>query len=246
MAEKNAVAESDKTFKGSINPDVNSVEDGGGNVLSSHKLREAPYSVKKAYLEVDGKYFFMERPEHLAFEDRGTRIKTNSNNAKVAGSMLDVAQAKGWTDIKVKGQETFRREAWLQATARGMEVKGYRPRSEDLARLRKMTREMPQNANNVYREEMEADDKARALNESKNLAELVREHPDLLREAAVITAGEKFSNRFTREEDRQRFVDRVRERVAAAYSMKQEAPSIYIKEERIINRQQEVEIETDR
>lgn len=246
MADKTAVAESDKTFKGSINPDVNSVEDGSGNILSSHKLREAPSSVKKAYLEVDGKYFFMERPEHLAFEDRGTRIKTNLNNAKVAGSMLDVAQAKGWTDIKVKGKETFRREAWLQATARGMEVTGYRPRSEDLARLRKMTLDMPQNGNDVTRGETEADDKVRALNERQNLAELIREHPDLLREAAVITVGEKFSHRFSREEDRQRFVERVRERVVAAFSMKQEAPSIYIKEERTINRQQEVEIETDR
>ncbi|MDD3293122.1 MAG: hypothetical protein PHG20_00340 [Geobacteraceae bacterium] len=246
MADRNAVAEPDETVKGIINPVVNSVEDGSGNVLKSHKLREAPPIVKKSYLEVDGKYYFMERPDHLAFEDRGNRIRTDLNNAKIAGSMLDIAQAKGWTDIKVKGKETFRREAWLQATARGMEVKGYRPRSEDLARLRKMTLEMPQNGNDVIREEMEANDKARALNETRNLTELVREHPDLLREAAVITVGEKFSNRFTREEDRQRFVDRVRERVAIDYNMKREASPIYIKEERTIHRQQEVEIETDR
>ncbi|MDR0576325.1 MAG: hypothetical protein LBI87_02010 [Candidatus Accumulibacter sp.] len=33
-------------------------------------------------------------------------------------SMIILAEAKGWFDIKVKGSEDFKREAWMEAAAR--------------------------------------------------------------------------------------------------------------------------------
>jgi hypothetical protein len=49
--------------------------------------------------------------------------------------MLDVAQHKGWERVNLAGSETFRRLAWLEARARGLETIGYVPSREDRQRL---------------------------------------------------------------------------------------------------------------
>ena len=87
------------------------------------------------YLIANDKYFFRDREQILAFEDGGKRIATVHDAPEVAHSMIDLAQAKGWTGIKLKGSDEFKREAWLAATLRGMEVRGYRPKENDKARL---------------------------------------------------------------------------------------------------------------
>jgi hypothetical protein len=45
--------------------------------------------------------------------------------------MLKVAQHRGWSRLKVEGEEGFRREVWVQTRAMGLEVQGYRPRDRD-------------------------------------------------------------------------------------------------------------------
>ncbi len=97
-----------------------------------------PEKVAKSYVEVEGKYYFVGKPESLAFVDKGARLQTRLSNSQVAGSMVDIAEARGWTELQVKGTRDFRREAWLEAAARGLTVRGYKPREEDLARLKKM------------------------------------------------------------------------------------------------------------
>ena len=86
-----------------------------------------PDRVAKSYIEVEGKYYFQNRPDSLAFVDKGAKLQTKLSNSQVAGSMIDIAEARGWTEIQVKGTEDFRREAWLQATARGgLTAHGYK------------------------------------------------------------------------------------------------------------------------
>lgn len=104
-----------------------------------------PDRVAKNYVEIDGKYYFGNRPDSLAFVDKGARLQTKLNNAQVAGSMVDIAEARGWTEIQVKGTADFRRDAWLEASARGLTVQGYKPKEEDLARLKKLTAERQYN-----------------------------------------------------------------------------------------------------
>lgn len=104
-----------------------------------------PEKVAKSYVEVEGKYYFAGRPDSLAFVDKGARLQTKLSNAQVAGSMVDIAESRGWTEIQVKGTQDFRREAWLEAASRGLEVRGYKPREEDLARLKKLATERQPN-----------------------------------------------------------------------------------------------------
>lgn len=104
-----------------------------------------PDRVTKNYVEINGKYYFGNRPDSLAFVDKGNRLQTKLSNAKVASSMVDIAEARGWTEIQVKGTADFRRDAWLEASARGLTVQGYKPKEEDLARLKKLIDERQSN-----------------------------------------------------------------------------------------------------
>jgi putative DNA primase/helicase len=300
----------------------------------------------KSYIEIEGKYYFAGRADSLAFEDRGRRLKTSLDNTRVAGSMVDIAEAKGWTEIRVRGKEAFRREAWLHATARGIEVKGYMPRDGDLARLKKLVRDredgkpgplameqanepvnrlagkLVEHGKAPYKHDKEnresyfvtlensdgkenttwgvdleravsesgakpgdqielenhgrrpvtidrgvKDDKGNVLrtekvsthrnlwevnaealrNEKEDLARLAREKPDLVNEVAAIKMGEKLSRNFSSETDRQRFMDKVRERVADNYLQGHEPAAIKVKEERTIERpDREKETENER
>jgi len=64
----------------------------------------------------------------------------------VIHGMLLLAQAKGWTSLRVKGSDTFKAEAWMQATMVGIEVQGYQPREIDRARLAERRGETPRTA----------------------------------------------------------------------------------------------------
>jgi putative DNA primase/helicase len=92
-------------------------------------------SLSNRYLIADDKYYFRDRGQALAFEDLGRRIATVHNDPEVARSMVDLAQAKGWTSLKIKGSDVFKSEVWLLAAQRGMDVAGYRPKEIDKARL---------------------------------------------------------------------------------------------------------------
>ncbi len=92
-------------------------------------------ALRRRYLKVENQYYFREQEESVAFSDRGRKLATKHVDPDVIHSMLDLAEARGWNSVKLKGGEDFRREAWLQASLRGMDVQGYKPRDVDLSRL---------------------------------------------------------------------------------------------------------------
>ena len=66
-----------------------------------------------------------ERREYLAFKATDDRLVTRIAAAEVIRDMVSVAQHRQWEALHVRGSVEFRREAWLEASARGMDVKGY-------------------------------------------------------------------------------------------------------------------------
>lgn len=59
------------------------------------------------------------------------RISTATNDPKAVSIMLDLAETRGWDRIKLSGSTEFKREAWIQAQAKGIEVDGYKPTQTD-------------------------------------------------------------------------------------------------------------------
>lgn len=115
---------------------------GSGNQVESDEIFTArqnavPAEVEKTFKRVGDKFYRVDKPSEVAFVDQGNRLETRSNGEQVAATMVQVALSRGWDEIKVSGSETFRREAWQEAAARGMQVKGYTPTKQDLEELSK-------------------------------------------------------------------------------------------------------------
>ena len=98
----------------------------------------SPELVRKSYLAEAGQYYFRDRNNALAFEDKGARIATRNEDPVVAASMIELAIAKGWKELKVSGSESFRRSVWLEASKRGVAVRGYEPKPQDELQLQEM------------------------------------------------------------------------------------------------------------
>lgn len=105
-----------------------------------------PPEVEREYVNVGSKYYSQKNPEVEAFEDKGNKLQTRSNSEQVASNLVKIAEARGWDEIKVSGTETFRREVWMEAAARGMEVKGYTPSEQDKAALASKVKGMAANS----------------------------------------------------------------------------------------------------
>lgn len=109
-------------------------------------IRKIPDEIEKKYIKVGDTFHYMNKPDLKAFEDRGNKLETKSNSEHVAADLVNIAKARGWEDIKVNGTEEFRRQVWLEASARGMGVKGYQPKEADLAMLEKRNKEAKTNS----------------------------------------------------------------------------------------------------
>ena len=72
-----------------------------------------------------------ERGEYLAFKATEDRLSTRLDSVDVVRDMISVAQHRRWEALHVRGAAEFRREAWLEASARGIEVTGYEPTELD-------------------------------------------------------------------------------------------------------------------
>jgi hypothetical protein len=111
-----------------------------------------PEEVKRRFVEVKNKYYFPDGAR--AFTDRGTRLTTPSENTEVVKSLVEIARARGWTEVTVRGTDRFRKEAWVSARLAGIEVKGYTPTEFEqgyLARTRNRRAERS-NVNDVERD----------------------------------------------------------------------------------------------
>ena len=155
-----------------------SLQRGKYNEADDEEELDLPNSIKNQYIYkiknralAGEKINFYERDGEdgvIAFEDRNKSLHTSREDSKTIKSMLDVAQAKNWSSINLKGTEAFKREAWLEAKVRGIEVKGFKPEEKDLVELQKRQEERSYNqvANNEERSrEINAQNKTEGVKE---------------------------------------------------------------------------------
>lgn len=76
----------------------------------------------------------------VAFVDAGKTLNTARDDKATIRAMVEVASAKHWREITVSGTENFRRNAWLEASLAGMQVRGYEPREADRSILADLQR----------------------------------------------------------------------------------------------------------
>lgn len=105
-----------------------------------------------------------------AFRDQGRQLVAGRSDPNAIRDMAAVAQHRGWKAVAVRGETDFRREAWLTATALGLEVRGYNPTERDRQELerrqatlaRKSARDTNERTEPVDRSDREGSAAARA------------------------------------------------------------------------------------
>jgi len=68
--------------------------------------------------------------------DRGNKITTRSLERRDASTIVDMAEAKGWGSIVVKGTTEFKQKIWIEAQSRGITTKGFSPNRDDIDALK--------------------------------------------------------------------------------------------------------------
>ncbi|MGP5511892.1 LPD7 domain-containing protein [Pseudomonas helleri] len=125
-------------------PESRAEEKSGPSVRLDQKTADTrsdavPSHVKERFLQVDNKFYFPDKTH--AFDDKGQKLSTKSENQQVIASLVDIAKARGWEKVTVRGTEDFRRAAWLEASMNGLEVSGYKPTAIEKAHLAKLVKE---------------------------------------------------------------------------------------------------------
>ena len=92
-----------------------------------------PEDVRRRFVQMKNEYFFPDGAK--AFTDRGDKLTTQSENTEVIRSLVTIAQSRGWGEVRVRGSERFRREAWVAAQTAGIEIRGYKPTEFEQSRL---------------------------------------------------------------------------------------------------------------
>ncbi len=119
-----------------------------------------PDHVLARFERIGKKYYFPSGDP--AFKDHGTRLTTRSENSELVATLIEVAQARGWDSVRVRGSERFRQEAWRQARLAGLTVRGYRASELDQKLLvRTMVNERRSGAESMRGSEPESANAAR-------------------------------------------------------------------------------------
>lgn len=88
-----------------------------------------PQAVSKSYYveEKNGerRYFDDYQRTALAMRATETAVISKRQDLNTIRAMLEIAQSRGWKTVEIRGTTEFRREAWIEATARGLEGRGF-------------------------------------------------------------------------------------------------------------------------
>ena len=113
---------------------------------------DVPESVRKRYYADKAKwsgepaFFTTAQAKDPAFRDQGRRLVTATESQEVVKDLVAIAQHRNWDRIHVTGSEEFRRSVWIEASQKGLEVRGYKPNYRDLQELDQLRGETSRNA----------------------------------------------------------------------------------------------------
>jgi len=94
-----------------------------------------PESIAKRYYVEERRgerqYFEDYQRKNLAMRATDTSISSKREDLNTIRAMLEIAEARGWHSVEIRGSAEFKREAWIEANARGLEGRGFSPSDSD-------------------------------------------------------------------------------------------------------------------
>lgn len=230
----------------------NQVESDEVFTATNSSAKAVPADVQQRYVRVGDKYFHPRNTESPVFEDKGNKLETGSDSGQVASALVAIARARGWDEVKVSGSEAFRKEAWLEAAALGMQVKGYTPTEQDRVELAKRSRDAVQSEGS-QRDGFRASEIQPALTRppakafaSEPPEKAIQSHPELAGAIAAQASIQKKAEADQLTPQQQAMVmDRVRRNIVNSIE-RGELPQVAIKEEMRMERIKTEEREVSR
>lgn len=100
------------------------------DVARKHNL----YTLDKRETRV---YFADHQQKQEIMRSTPDKVSTKREDKHTVSAMLDIAKARGWETVTLKGSENYKREAWVQASMAGIKVDGYKHDATDQQELRR-------------------------------------------------------------------------------------------------------------
>ncbi|QGN00051.1 LPD7 domain-containing protein [Methylocystis parvus] len=110
------------------------------------ELDSLPAHLRRKYYVVEAgaseaKFYADRGGEYLVAKAGRDRLVTQVASIEIVRDLVAIAAHRGWEKVELIGSLEFRRKAWLAASARGIEAKGYEPTELDRAALGKMQKQ---------------------------------------------------------------------------------------------------------
>lgn len=176
-------------------------------LVDRYLIKRAPVTVGEMTIG-HTEYRFRGDTSRVAFTESTFRLATDTNSPSVTRSMVDVAEARNWSALRVSGHEDFKRMVWLEASVRGVKALGYEPNPADLEVLTKAREARLLNRIEPVRGDLPSSDASLAENSSARggggrkavLAAIeavliAKRVPEKHREAVMVAAAEKLAER---------------------------------------------------
>lgn len=180
-----------------------------------------PEDIQKKYIQDGSKFYFAGALDKLAFRDTGRSLKTKLDGEAVVDSMIAIAKNRGWSEIKVTGTESFKKDVWQEATKQGIAVRGYTPTKTEVAAMEKQGFDIPKQGQSHAPEAEIKTNKEKAAEALKNLSasEAVKRHPELAPYVAAVSAIEKkLATESLSETNKKAIMDRVKQNAVNSYN----------------------------
>ena len=94
-----------------------------------------PPFVRRHFVHTGDQFYYRQSPERLAFTVHGESFRAEDASVSVATALVDLAESRGWSALRVTGSKEFRRIVWATAAKRGLSVDGYSPSAGERAML---------------------------------------------------------------------------------------------------------------
>ncbi len=176
-------------------------------LIGRYLIKRAPVTVGEMAIGLT-EYRFRGDSSRVAFTESAFRLATDTNSPSVARSMVDVAEARNWSALRVSGHEDFKRMVWLEASVRDVKALGYEPNPADLEVLTKAREARLLNRIEQVRGDLPSSDACLGANTSARggggrkavLAAIeavliAKRVPEKHREAVMVAAAEKLADR---------------------------------------------------
>lgn len=151
-------------------------------------------------------------PKHVVLVDHGKKLTTAKEfDSEAINAMVDVAEARGWSSLSVKGTPQFKQAMWTAARARGLDVRGYKPTDAEQARMDKV---LEKNGKQNSLSENEAVKAFKSATSKEDRARAMGQHPELKAAFKFEAAGAAFARERLQGKSRDVFLDRMRHNIA--------------------------------